>query len=60
MVVVLAASAHRRVKTKDVRRDAVDEENDVMRLLLMMIMFRFMFSFLVWFSVFTWFSLDLD
>lgn len=61
MVVVLAASDHRRVKTKDVRCDAVDEEDDVIRLMVM-IMFRFGFRFYFWFGLmfFIWFSLNLD
>lgn len=48
MVVVLAASAHRRVKkTKDVWRDgdAVDEDDDVMRLMMIQLRFRFRFFF---------------
>ena len=46
MVVVLAASAHRRVmKTKDVWRDAVDEDDDVMRLMIIQLRFRFRFFF---------------
>lgn len=41
-MVVLAASAHRRVKkTKDVWRDAVDEDDDVMRLMIIQLRFRF-------------------
>ncbi|KAG5410531.1 hypothetical protein IGI04_006850, partial [Brassica rapa subsp. trilocularis] len=42
VVVVLAASAHRRVKkTKDLWRDAVDEDDDVMRLMIIQLRFRF-------------------
>ena len=48
VVVVLAASAHRRVmKTKDVWRDAVDEDDDVMRLMIIQLRFRFRFFFVL-------------
>ncbi|KAG5399055.1 hypothetical protein IGI04_020869, partial [Brassica rapa subsp. trilocularis] len=42
VVVVLAAFAHWRVKkTKDLWRDAVDEDDDVMRLMIIQLRFRF-------------------
>lgn len=56
MVVVLAASAHRRVKkTKDLWRDAVDEDDDVMRLMIIQLRFRFRFFCLFGLVFFTWF-----